>query len=545
MRRLALSLAVAVLSLFATSCTKVDTAPGAGARQPYTHPHELRFASAADIQHLNPILGISQYEAYLAALTMAWLIRTDAKGDATVPELITVIPSQKNGGISADGKTITWHLRHGVKWSDGAPFTADDVVYTTKQVLNPANNAISTDGWDQITKIDEPDKYTVVYHLKAPYSSFAVTFFSTGGANPSVLPQHLLKRYHDLNQVPYNSLPVGIGPFKYEAWNHGDSIVMVANDRYFRGRPKLDRVIYKTVQDRNTVLEQLRTHELDLWDPLSPHYYPEVSAIPDITMSKTPSFTFDHLDFNLRTPALKDVRVRQALRLAIDRAQINAKVQNGLYILNESPVSPASKYYLALPRVPYDIAKANAVLDAAGWKRGAGGIRSKGGRRLSLVFAVAAGIPDTDTEIELIRTSWNQLGVDFIVKRYLAAQFFAPASGGGIIYGGKFDVVLFGWGSDPNEDMSNLYACYRFPPNGQNDMHWCDRAATAAMDAAKTSYDPAVRKKYIDVVQRRVYADVPTVVITTRRELAGYNSDLKNWHPNPIEPFDDMMKVDI
>jgi ABC-type transport system substrate-binding protein len=145
----------------------------------------------------------------------------------------------------------------------------------------------------------------------------------------------------------------------------------------------------------------------------------------------------------------------------------------------------------------------------------------------------------------LIRTSWNQLGVDFIVKRYLAAQFFAPASGGGIIYGGKFDVVLFGWGSDPNEDMSNLYACYRFPPNGQNDMHWCDRAATAAMDAAKTSYDPAVRKKYIDVVQRRVYADVPTVVITTRRELAGYNSDLKNWHPNPIEPFDDMMKVDI
>ncbi len=533
------------LLLVVAGCTKVDTSSGPRSRQPYTHPHELRFAAAADIQHLNPLFGESAYELYLTSMTMAWLIKTDATGDATVPELATVIPSQKNGGISADGKTITWHLRHGVKWSDGAPFDADDVVFSTKQVLNPANNAISTDGWDQITKIDEPDKFTVVYHLKAPYSSFAVTFFSTGGANPAILPKHLLGKYRDLNQVAYNSLPVGIGPFKYQAWHHGDSIVMVANERYFRGRPKLDRVIYKTVQDRNTVLEQLRTHELDIWIPISPHYYPEVSAIPGISVLKLPSFTFDHLDFNLRNPALQDVRVRQALRMAVDRAQINAKVQNGLYILNESPVVPVSKYHLALPLVPYDIVKANGLLDAAGWKRGAGGVRSKNGRRLSLVMAVAAGNPDTDTIIELIRSSWKQLGVDFTVKRYLATQFFAQASGGGIIYGGKFDIVLFAWGSDPNEDMSNLYACYRFPPNGQNDMYWCDRAATAAMDAAKTSYDPVVRKKYIDIVQRSVYAEVPTVIITSRRELAGYNSDLKNWRPSSISPFDNMLKVDI
>ncbi|MBD5655312.1 MAG: peptide ABC transporter substrate-binding protein, partial [Candidatus Eremiobacteraeota bacterium] len=105
---------------------------------------------------------------------MAWLIKTDAGGNATVPELATVVPSLTNGGISKDGKTITWHLRHGVKWSDGAPFDADDVVFTTKQVLNPANNVVSLDGWDLITKIEETDKYTVVYRLKKPYSSFAV-----------------------------------------------------------------------------------------------------------------------------------------------------------------------------------------------------------------------------------------------------------------------------------------------------------------------------------------------------------------------------------
>jgi peptide/nickel transport system substrate-binding protein len=476
---------------------------------------------------------------------MAFLIKTDAKGNATVPELATEVPSQQNGGISKDGKTITWHLRRGVKWSDGAPFDGDDVVYSTKQVLNPANNVESTDGWDLITKIDEPDKYTVIYHLKKPYSSFGVTFFSTGGANPAILPQHLLKGLPNLNNAPYNALPVGIGPFKYAAWNRGDSVVMVRNPYYFRGQSKLDRIVFKIVPDRNTTLEQLRTHELDLWIPVSPHFYPQTLAIPGIAGSSIPSYTFDHIDFNLSHAVVRDPVVRQALRYATNRQQLIDKVQNGLYVASESPVTPISQYYDNLPRVPFDLAKANALLDGDGWTRGADGIRAKNGQRLSLTFAAASGSPDTDTQLELIRSTWKQLGVDFVVKRYLPSQFFATIANGGIIYGGKFDAVIFGWGADPNEDSSNLYACYRFPPNGQNDPRWCDPAATAQMDRAKESYDPAVRKVAIDAVQQAVYAQVPTIIVDVRKQLAAYNSDLKNWHPNSVSPFDDMLNVDI
>ena len=526
-----------------SACTRVGT--GGGGRHPFTHPHELRFAAASDIQQLNPLIEESAYEAYLASMTMAWLIKTDVRGEPTVPELCTEIPTQKNGGISPDGKTITWHLRHGVKWSDGAPFDADDVVFSTKAVLNPSNIVVSRDGWDQITKIDEPDKYTVAYHLKAPYSPYAVTFFSTGGANPAILPQHLLEKYPNLNEVPYNSLPVGIGPFKYEAWKRGDSVVMVANGDYFRGRPKLDRVIYKTVQDRNTVLQQMHSHELDLWIPISPHYFPEVAAIPATATSKIPSFTFGHLDFNLRTPVLRDVQVRRALRYALNRREIIDKVQNGLYVLNESPIVTASRFHLDQPLIPFDLARANALLDADGWKRGTDGIRVKNGLRLSLTVASAAGSPDSDTEIELIRGWWTQIGVQFIVKHYLSSLFFAPVADGGILYGGKFDVAIFGWGSSTNEDLANLYACDRFPPNGQNIMHWCDPQANAAMTASKTTYDDELRTKYLAIVQRRIYDQVPTVVIDERRQLAGYNDDLKNWHPGPVSPFDDMLKVDI
>ncbi|MBD5655460.1 MAG: peptide ABC transporter substrate-binding protein [Candidatus Eremiobacteraeota bacterium] len=404
---------------------------------------------------------------------------------------------------------------------------------------------MSLDGWDLITKIEEPDKYTVVYRLKKPYSSFAVTFFSTGGANPAILPQHLLRGLRNLNTTPYNSLPVGIGPFKFAAWHRGDSVVMERNPNYFRGAPKLDRVIFKIVPNANTTLEQLRTHELDLWLPIAPHYYPQTQAIPGISGNSIPSYTFDHLDFNLTHPMLQDVKVREALRYALDRADLLHKVLNNLYLLAESPVTPASSYDAHLPLIPHDIAKANALLDADGWKRGPDGIRSKGGLTLRLTYVVTIGQADYDTEAELIRSWWKQIGVDMIVKHYLSSQMFATAANGGILYGGKFDVARFGWGADPNEDLSNLYACYRFPPNGQNDLRWCDRAATAAIDRAKENYDKKTRAKDIDLVQDALYAQVPTVILYARKELAAYNSDLKGWHPNSISPFDDMMNVDI
>jgi len=541
-RTLAAVFAVAVVL---GGCTRVGTGSGSGGRHAYTVAHELRFASGSDIEHLNPLESASAYEMYLATLCMAYLIKTDAGGNATVPELITEVPSLRNGGISPDGKTITWHLRHNVRWSDGAPFTADDVIFSTKQVLNPANNVESTEGWDLISKMDEPDKYTVVYHMKKPYSSFAVTFFSTAGANPAVLPQHLLKGYPNLNNVAYNGLPVGIGPFKFARWARGDSVVMVRDPNYFRGRAKLDRIVYKIIPDRNTALEQLRTHELDLWVPIPPHFYVQAVGIGGLATSSVPSYTFDHLDFNLASPILQDRAVREALRYATNRDEIIAKAQNGLYVRSESPVTPVNPFYLKLPLVPFDLAKANALLEGDGWRRGPDGVRAKGGKRLSLTFATSSGSPDLDTEIELIRGWWKQIGVDFIVKRYLASQYFATIANGGILYSGNFDVAIFGWGGDPNEDLSNLYACYRFPPNGQNVPRWCNRSATAAMDRAKQSYDPKVRTVALAVIQRALYDDVPTVIRDVRRQLAVYNGDLRGWHPNSVEPFDDMMEVDI
>jgi peptide/nickel transport system substrate-binding protein len=542
--RLTRALALLMVVALGAGCTKVGTSSDAGADHAYTHPHELRFASAEDLVGLNPMIDTQAVLNYLASMTMAYLIRTDAHSEPTVPELVTVVPSKANGGISPDGKTIRWHLRHGVVWSDGVPFTADDVVFSTKLILDPHTNVVSHEGWDQIVKIDEPDKYTVVYHLKKPYGPFAVTYFSTAGANPCIVPKHLLQG-KDINTDPYNSLPVGIGPFKYSAWNRGDSVEMVANPSYWRGAPKLQRIVYKTIQDRNTVLEEMRTHELDLWTPVPPHYIHDVQGIAGLKILLTPSYFYDHLDFNNSRPVMADPAVRQALRMALNRKLINDKIRFGVFDLGESVVPPASIFHLNIPLVPFDIAGANRVLDAAGWRRGADGIRAKNGLRLSLDFATSSGSPDTDTEIELIRGWWKQLGVDLQVKHYLASLLFATVSAGGIMYGGKFDIVVFAWGGDPFQSFSNTYACDRFPPNGQNDLRYCNQAVSAAIARSDVEYDSARRYPDLKLIQTQIYKDVPTIVLDTRKEIYAYNDDLKNFRPNPVAPFDDVLKLDI
>ncbi len=535
-----------VAPAFAAAFALALIAPGSGqpARHPYTQPHMLRYATAEDIEGLNPHLTSQLTVAYMSSLTMAWLLKSGAHNEP-VPELATAVPSKANGGISADGRTITYHLRRGVKWSDGAPFDADDVVFSIKTVQNTANNEVGRDGWDLIDRIGEPDKYTVVLHLKKPYSTYAYTFFSSMGANPCVLPKHILGSLPTINDAPYNALPVGIGPFRYVAWHRGDSVEMEANPNYFRGLPKLTRVIFKIVPDRNTVLTQMQSHELDLWMPVSANYYDRVKSIPGDEVLRQPSFTYDHLDFNLSHPVLADPAVRQALRYALDRETIRLKVRHGLGALSDNIFGPNHPDYHPIPLAPFDLAKAKAILDRAGWKPGPDGVRVKNGLRLNLAVAVPSGTPDTDAIVELIRTTWSQAGASLDVRHYPSNLYFALAADHGILYSGLFDVALYAWSLDSSGDVSNIFGCDSFPPAAQNITRFCDPVAQRAMDAFKLEYEPAKRKPYDVTVTDRIAEQVPEIVMDIRDAIFAYNSDLKNFHPNAVDPFDNMMEVDI
>ena len=177
-------------------------------------------------------------------------------------------------GISPDGLAITYHLRKGLKWSDGAPLDADDVVFTYHEMMNPANNVTSRTGWDLITKIDEPDKYTVTFHLRKPYSPFIVTFYSSAGGNPSILAQASSRAISEHQQRAVQRATCRRGAVQVSRNGIAtQKVVMVPNPFYFRGQPKLSEVDFDIIPNRDTVLTTLQSHELDMWTNVPGAYY--------------------------------------------------------------------------------------------------------------------------------------------------------------------------------------------------------------------------------------------------------------------------------
>ena len=542
-------LSIVAVAVMLAGCTKsggdTSSTPGGTGKQEknaYTQPHVLRIGDTQDFDNLNPHLATALILGNLSQLTMAYLVRY-GKDNRPVPELATVVPTQANGGVSKDGKTITWHLRHGVKWSDGVPFDGDDVVFSTNAVNNMANNEVGRDGWDLITKIDEPDKFTVVYHLKKPYSGYLPSFFGSAGANPCLIPKHILGSLPNINTAPYNSKPIGIGPFRYVEWVRGDHITLEANPYYWRGQPKIKKVIQKIIPDRNTLLTQMQTGEVDLWTYVPPAYYDRIHALSNLATYRGPSYLYSHVTFNTTHPAVREKVVRQALRLATDRKLLRDKINHGIGILQESMVTPASPMAVNVPEIPYDPAKANALLDAAGWKRGSDGIRAKNGVKLNLDYAAPAGNQDNDARIEQIRSMWQQIGVAITPKHYNTGLFFQLT--GGVVYSGKFDATNFSWQLTPDGDINPQTSCAFFPPNGQNLSRFCDPKLEPLLQEEKTAYSEAGRKAIIAKAMPIIVDDTPFFVLYILEDIHAYNRDLTGWHPNNTTPFDDFMNVDI
>jgi peptide/nickel transport system substrate-binding protein len=509
-----------------------------------TIPHVLRYSSAEEIATLNPDLSVQTVVFYLSQLTGAYFFRFDRE-NRLHPELATAVPTLQNGGISKDGLTIAFHLRKGVKWSDGEPFSADDPAFTIAAINNPANDVPSRDGFDQITKVEEPDKYTLVIHLKRPYGGIVETMFGSS-AQFAVLPKHVLGSLPDMNNAPFNALPVGIGPFRYAAWNRGEAVELERNPYYWRGRPALAKFVYKIIPARNTVLVQMSTGELDMWYPFGGSFLAKVQAIPSVRVLRRPGYSINMMLFNMTDPVVGDRAVRLALRYGFDRRNLRDKIGHGVGLLQDVPWPQADPMTPKdIPFTAYDPKKAAALLDKAGWKVGSDGIRVKNGTRLTINVASSSGTPDADSALELIRATWKDIGVDMNIQRYQSSMLFAPYEQGGIVQTGKFGMVFLGRTYTLPMSPRNIFGCDAKPPGGQNSGKYCNPKVDALIDEFDHTYDEAKRTELFSKMTRIIEDDVPLIVTTGREDLFGFNRDLKNFAPNSVSPFDDFMRVDI
>ena len=209
MMRLRLVAASCILAIALTACAKSTTTPRSG-KNPWTIPGVLRLGEPDEPDSLNPMFANTQAADQVDGLIFSFLLRYDANGNY-IPDLATVVPSLHNGGISQDGKTLIFHLRRKAAWSDGAPLTANDWMFTYRAVLNTSNNVKTRYGWDDIASAAAPTPYTLVIHLKHRNASILGIFAMGGSAYPP-LPAHLLAALPNINTAAFNSAPISSGP---------------------------------------------------------------------------------------------------------------------------------------------------------------------------------------------------------------------------------------------------------------------------------------------------------------------------------------------
>jgi peptide/nickel transport system substrate-binding protein len=522
--------AVLCLAALAAGCTRVTGPAPAGGRHAGTVPHVLRIADISDPDHLNPYLSTMDLVYDLSSLTYSYLVVADGRG-RLIGDLATQVPTLHNGGISPDGRTYTYHLRRGVLWHDGYAFGARDVLASWRAVLDPRNDTLHREGYDVVSSIQTPDDATVVVHLRNRYPPFVTQFFAPlqEGGKP-ILPAHILAGQSDFNTGSLNAHPIGTGPFQFVRWDRGSGIVLARFDRYFKGRPKLDRVELRIVPDDNTILNEVRLHHIDLVVSPPGSLYGQYKTLEGIAVELHPWNAQEVLILNSSRPGLHDVAVRRALALAIDTDGLIEKISRGVGTPAYNSLPPTAIGYSALAPHPYDPAAADRLLDDAGWRRGADGVRMKAGTTLTFTIAVVAGSANLRALALQLQSYFQAVGIELLIKPYSYSQIF---SYDGPIYRGTYDIAAYSTTLNWDPDVSTYLACDRWYPKGENTYRFCDPQLDRYEAAGLLSEDPAQRAVAYRAASRVIWSEIPYLPLYELRRQTVRSVDLKNFSVNP------------
>ncbi len=538
------ALALALITSCVSACTKVGPSRVDG-QHAWTRPGVLRIGEAYEPKSLNTALDGSAVTGDLSMFIFSYAVRYDEHGNP-VPDALTEIPTVANGDVSKDGKTLVYKLRHNITWQDGKPLTCADLKFTWRYVMDPKTNVAVTDGYRDIGSIDCVTPYVTIVHMKRLYAPFLEQLWGVN-SNAPILPEHILAPYlaaGTQNTAPFNSMPIGSGPFRVIQWERGTVVRMSAYPNYFMGKPKLNEIDLYSEPDENTLETQIETHAIDLLARGTAINWPRYRALaerPDSGLKAitVDSFVFDHIDFNLRNPILADRQVRRALAYATDRPEIIAKIMHDQDTPSDSPEHPTLTWGYTTNTVhyAYDPAKARQILDADGWKVGPEGVRVKDGQRLEFLLSTQTESTIGKALQALLQREWHDVGVQADVKNFPTSEMFANGSEA-ILEGGHYDAATFAWSGASDPDLDPLYSADNLAPRGQNSLFWVNPVATKALSDALQTIDQRKRKADYVVFQQQVALDVPTIVIGFRKMPYVYNDDIQGFRPSPvISPF--------
>ena len=460
-----------------------------------------------------------------------------------IPELAVEVPSAANGGVSADGLTITWHLKPCLYWSDGEPLTSADVKFTWQVEVDPGNAVYTRAGYDQISSIDTPDDTTAVLHFSKLYPGWQTLFTSGPNNQGSIQPMHLLQGKTALESDPFTHWPtISSGPFVITDWVAGDHLTMLPNPNYWKGHPKLDQIQIKFVPDPETAKAALKTGDVDFVPDFAESDLADLPALePAIHTRVDAGPEFEHYLFNLGIKGtgvgqsdyagfcpFQNKDVRKAIILGIDRQTI---VDTLLFGKTTVPASlwPNSYWYnTSLTPYPFDPTQAAALLESAGYTAGADGIRH--GMCNGVDTKLSFNFETTTKQLRIdmataVQGMLANIGVEFKPVFTPSGTFFGNYASGADMATGKFDMAGYTTGFYP-DPYTDGFLCSTVISNqnqgGDNNYHICDPALDTMSQAVNASADPAVRKAAIDQIQQYMYDNALVIPIYARANVMAY-----------------------
>jgi len=471
-----------------------------------------------------------------------------------VPVLAAEVPSLQNGQVAKDGLSVTWRLKKNVVWHDGKPFTADDVVFNWEYVMDPATSAVTVGQYRDISRIDKLDSHTVKLGFKSPMPFWSAAFCGPTGM---IIPKHLFQAYKGdkSREAPTNLKPVGTGPYRFVDFKPGDIVRGELNSSYHvANRPFFDQIEMKGGGDAPSAARAvLQTGEFDYawnmqvedeilrrWEQGGKGRADIVSGgnIEHIQLNTTDPWTEvdgERSSTKTRHPVLSDPAVRQALNVLVDRGSVQEEIYGRTGVATANFINAPSRFVSKNTKWEFNVDKANQILDAAGWKRGADGVRAKDGKKLKFVYQTSINAPRQKTQ-QIVKQACGKAGIDLELKSITANVFFSSDPANPDTFP-RFstDLQMFTTTMtqpDPQRFMDQFVSWEVASKDnkwaGRNPTRWRNEEYDRAWKAAETEMDPVKRAALFVRMNDLVIQNVVVIPVVFRPRVAAISNRMRD-----------------
>lgn len=474
--------------------------PGCGGKRLARDPSTLVVLENSDADTTNPLFSTNYYATVYENLIFDGLVNIGSAFQA-IPDLAT---SWKG---TPDGLHWTVELRRGVLFSDGAPFTSSDVVWTWHAMLSPETGFPYRGQFTYVKDVRAEGPYRVHFDLAQTNALFVIE-----ALNAPILPEHILGKtpLKGQRQTGFGEHPVGTGPYVFKQWLHDEQISFERNPRYWDGPPLIPRVAFRIVLDDQARIDAMEAGDGDVNDGMNASSFEIVKdAHTNLRLLHIPDLYSYFLYLNFTRPGIADPTVRRAMMYGWDRKRELKGITHGDSDLADGIVPEALRtwYDPNVLHYPYDPLRSRALLESAGYRAGPDGVMRRGNLRLAYTLTFP-GTGQASTSAEIVtafQADMRAIGIEITLQQIDYATFLTQTQNG------HYDIALSGWGGVPDPDQLTLLGCDQFPPAGNNDMHYCNRRIDRDVHLGLKIVDPVKRKPIYDDMQRLIAENVPVL----------------------------------